>query len=97
MSDDQKLVSTVEFRAGLAEQKTELLSSMTAQKTELLSAMAEQKTELESFMRQIETNVLTAFHGYARGAALDVGDQDIRLRLGVLEERVLSLETRRPS
>ena len=135
MSEDQRPVSTADFRAGLAEQKTELLSAMAGQKTELLSAMADQrtellsamaeqktellsvmadqktellsamadqKTELEGFMRQIETNILTAFHGYARGVAthlhtLDVGDQDIRLRLGVLEERVLALETRRPS
>ena len=102
MSEDQKPVSTAEFKAGLAEQKAELLSVMDEQKAELLSATAEQKIEIEGFMRQIETNILTAFHGYARGVGahfhtLDVGDQDIRLRVGVLEERVLALETRRPA
>jgi hypothetical protein len=69
---------------------------------EFKAGLAAQKEELEGFMRQIETNILTAFHGYARGVSahihtLDVGDQDLRLRLGVLEDRVLALETRRHS
>jgi hypothetical protein len=112
MNEEQRPVTLTDFKAGLADQKQELLSTMAEQKKELLSALATkeemraalagQKEELEGFMRQIETNILTAFHGYARGVAthlhtLDVGDQDIRLRLGVLEERVLALETRRPS
>jgi hypothetical protein len=99
MNEDQNPVTLGEFKAGLAVQKeelrTELHAALGAQKEEL-------KLELEGFMRQIETNILTAFHGYARGVStrihtLDIAEQDVRTRLGFLEDRVLALETRRHS
>jgi hypothetical protein len=91
MSEDQRPVTLAEFKAGLA-----------AQKLELKEDMGQLKAELEGFMRQIETNILTAFHGYARGVStrlqgLDVHEQEVRARLGILEDRVLALETRRHS
>ena len=66
------------------------------------------KTELDAAtsslldaMRQIETNLLTEFHRYAKGQNarvhnVEVGESDLKLRLSVLEDRVLSLETRLP-
>jgi hypothetical protein len=52
-------------------------------------------------MRQIETNLLTEFHRYAKGQNarvhnVEVGEYDLKLRVSVLEDRVLSLETRLP-
>jgi hypothetical protein len=57
---------------------------------------------LTSVMRDFETNLLTAFHGYARGnaarlSAMDVTDLELRIRMDELENRVVALETRRPS
>lgn len=61
----------------------------------------ELKVELTSVMRDIETNLLTAFHSYARGnavrlGAMDVTDRELRIRMDELENRVIALETRRP-
>jgi len=58
-----------------------------------------QKDELLDSMRQIETNLLTEFHRYAKGQNarvhnVEVGESDMKLRLSVLEDRVLALETR---
>jgi hypothetical protein len=84
MREEHRPVTLAEFKAG---------------KQEFKDDVGQMKAEIEGFMRQIETNILTAFHGYARGVSthlhtLDVGDQDLRLRLNVLEDRVLALETR---
>ncbi len=65
---------------------------------------AELKAAMDEIMgaiRQIETNLLTAFHGYARGVSahlhtLDATNTDVNIRLGALEDRVMALETRRP-
>jgi hypothetical protein len=51
-------------------------------------------------MRNIETSLLTAFHSYAKGNAarllkIEASDMSADLRLNVLEDRVLALETRR--
>ena len=66
------------------------------------------KAELESVrddlidsMRQIETNLLTEFHHYAKGQNarvhnVEISEHDMKLRLSVLEDRVLALETRIP-
>lgn len=69
---------------------------------ELNAALDAAKDELTANMRQIETNLLTAFHSYARGVSshlhtLDAGQQDLNTRMMALEDRVLALETRRPS
>jgi len=52
-------------------------------------------------MRQIETNLLTEFHRYAKGQnarvhSVEVGESDLKLRLSVVETRLLALETRLP-
>jgi hypothetical protein len=59
------------------------------------------KDDLMAGMRQIETNLITEFHRYAKGQNarihnVEVGETDIKLRLSALEDRVLALETRIP-
>jgi len=59
------------------------------------------KDDLMAAMRQIETNLLTEFHRYAKGQNarihnVEVGETDMKLRLSALEDRVLALETRIP-
>ena len=59
------------------------------------------KDDLMAGMRQIETNLLTEFHRYAKGQNarihnVEVGETDMKLRLSALEDRVLALETRIP-
>jgi hypothetical protein len=64
-----------------------------------LGALGDRLIELS---RDVETRLLTAFHGYGRGQAvrmhvLEVSDSATAQRLAALEERVLNLETYRPS
>ena len=60
--------------------------------------LADRLTEL---IRDVETKLLTSFHGYGKGQAarmhvLEVSDSATAQRLAALEERVLNLETHRP-
>ena len=73
--------------------ETRLKGEMGAMETRLYDRMTE-------FMREIETRLLTAFHGYGRGQtarmhSLEIGQSDIGLRMAALEDRVLNLETGR--
>lgn len=59
------------------------------------------ESRLVDSMRQIETNLLTEFHRYAKGQNarvhnVEVGEADLKLRLSVVETRLLALETRLP-
>jgi hypothetical protein len=65
---------------------------------EMETRIVDRLTEL---IRDVETQLLTAFHGYGKGQAarmhlLEVSDSTTSQRLAALEERVLNLETRRP-
>jgi len=62
--------------------------------------LAEAVEQLTELIRDVETSLLTAFHGYGKGQAarmhvLEVSDAATAQRLAALEERVLNLETRR--
>jgi hypothetical protein len=51
------------------------------------------------FARGIETNLLTAFHGHAKGQTArlhtaELTTHDMGIRIAALEERVLNIETR---
>jgi hypothetical protein len=64
---------------------------------EMETRIVDRLTEL---IRDVETQLLTAFHGYGKGQAarmhlLEVSDSATATRLAALEERVLNLETRR--
>lgn len=55
--------------------------------------------EMIETMRGIETNLLTAFHSYARGVSVRMATHDSQYvamneRMNALEERMLNLETR---
>ena len=56
-------------------------------RTEFDTGLRELKNELVDSMRQIETNLLTEFHRYAKGQNarvhnVEVGESDLKLRLG---------------
>ncbi len=77
--------------------RRELKEELGALKKELKNELKDEVTEL---IRDVETSLLTAFHGYGKGQALrmhvlEVGDAAVNQRLAALEERVLNLETRR--
>ena len=81
-----KPVTRTEFDTGLQGLKTEIRA---------------QKDELVDAMREIQTNLLTEFHRYAKGQNarvhnVEVGESDLKLRLSVVETRLLALETRLP-
>ena len=70
-------------------------------KDEITAAIAAAEERAQEFARTIETNLLTAFHGHARGQVArlhtaEVTAQDLATRISALEERVLNIETRRP-
>ena len=70
-------------------------------RAEFDSGLRDLKDELVESMRQIETNLLTEFHHYAKGQNarvhnVEVSEHDMKLRLSILEDRVLALETRIP-
>ena len=76
-------------------------AELEAVRDDLRSEIRAQKDELLDSMRQIETNLLTEFHRYAKGQNarvhnVETSDSDMKLRLSVLEDRVLALETRIP-
>jgi hypothetical protein len=88
--DNERPVTRAEFDTGLRDLKSELVEAMHSQKEELVDSM-----------RQIETNLLTEFHHYAKGQNarihnVEVSEYDMKLRLSTLEDRVLALETRIP-
>jgi len=77
---------------------TRAIESITAAiRTEIQAA----EGRAQEFARSLETNLLTAFHGHAKGQTArlhtaEVTAQDLATRISALEERVLNIETRRP-
>jgi len=70
-------------------------------RTEFQTGLRDLENRLVDSMRQIETNLLTEFHRYAKGQNarvhdVEVSEYDMKLRLSTLEDRVLALETRIP-
>jgi hypothetical protein len=83
----------------LADLKADLKSEIRKDVIEAETRIVDRLTEL---IRDVETQLLTAFHGYGKGQAarmhlLEVADSTTSVRLAALEERVLNLETRRGS
>jgi len=69
--------------------------------TAITTAIQASEERAQEFARDIETNMLTAFHGHAKGqtARLHTAEStlhDMSVRIAALEERMLNLETRRP-
>ena len=70
-------------------------------KAELMEALGLLEDKLTETIRQVETNLLTEFHRYAKGQqvrlhSIEVGESDLKLRLASIEERLLAVEMRRP-
>lgn len=88
------------LRADLAKIETRITgieTRMTENSAELETRIVDRMTEL---IRDIETSMLTAFHGYGKGQSsrmhlLESADSSFAQRLAALEDRVLNLETRR--
>jgi hypothetical protein len=92
------------LRADLAKIETRMDENLakietriTENSTELETRIVDRMTEL---IRDIETSMLTAFHGYGKGQSsrmhlLESADSSFAQRLAALEDRVLNLETRR--
>ena len=81
---------TTAVRASAAELRAELRAEIQA---------AEDRAQ--EFARGIETNLLMAFHGHAKGQTArlhtaELTTHDMGIRIAALEERVLNIETRRP-
>jgi hypothetical protein len=90
-----------DFQAALSSQKEDFKAAFSAQKNELYAALTAQKDELLETIRDVETHLLTEFHRYAQGQqvrlhSLEMSDRDLVLRLAIIEDRLLALESKRP-
>jgi hypothetical protein len=91
MDDDRPVT-----RRDLNELKQELKQEFRQELEQGLRHFADSLTEM---MRDIETKMLTAFHGYAKGTGARIQRTEISeaanaARIEALESRVLELETR---
>jgi hypothetical protein len=76
-------------------------SITTAIRAEIRAEIRAAEDRAQEFARGIETNLLTAFHGHAKGQTArlhtaELTTHDMGIRIAALEERVLNIETRRP-
>ena len=90
--------------AGIETRMTGIETCITGIETRITENSAELETRIVDRMteliRDIETSMLTAFHGYGKGQSsrmhlLESADSSFAQRLAALEDRVLNLETRR--
>ena len=104
-------LSKEDLESALAVLKDDLRSEMRGIRDELRTEMRGMNEKLRTEMhairdesletvRQIETNLLTEFHRYAKGQqvrlnTLELGDAALTMRLATIEERLLALESRR--
>jgi hypothetical protein len=103
--DSQQLVTKTDldaaFKAFEIKLDAKFGANLAATRDELRADIAASGDRLMDTMRQIETNLLTEFHRYAKGQNarihnVEVGENDMKLRLSNLEDRVLALEIRNP-
>jgi hypothetical protein len=76
-------------------------SITTAIRAEIRAEIQAAEDRAQEFARGIETNLLMAFHGHAKGQTArlhtaELTTYDMGIRIAALEERVLNIETRRP-
>lgn len=99
--DNRQPVTKTDLDAALAASETKFEAKLAATRDELRADITASGDRLTDTMRQIETNLLTEFHRYAKGQnarlhTVEVGENDLKLRLSTLEDRVLALEIRNP-
>ena len=95
------VATETKFESALAATEVKFESKLAATRDELRADITASGDRLMDAMRQIETNLLTEFHRYAKGPnagihSVEVGENDLKLRLSTLEDRVLALEIRNP-
>jgi hypothetical protein len=77
-------------------------AELSAEIGSLRAEIKEAEARAQEFARDIETNLLRAFHGHAKAQTArqhttEIAAADLAIRMANIEERVLNLETRRPS
>jgi len=92
MTPENQPVSQEQLRGALDSAVETIIQTL---QTEIRAA--EERTQ--EFGRGIETNLLTAFHGHAKGQTArlhtaELTTYDMGIRIAALEERVLNIETR---
>ena len=82
-----------DLRSEMSQMRSELRGEMSQMKSELRDEMAQMKDQLTETMRDMQTEVLRAFHGWARPVELRIRNlPQIEERLVLLEERVAAIE-----
>ena len=76
----------------------ELRQELLALEARMETRMQSLSDDLKEFSSDMETRLLTAFHGYGKGQTLrmhefEVSKRTLEDRLSILEERVMNLET----
>jgi hypothetical protein len=76
-------------------------SITTVIRAEIRAEIQAAEDRAQEFARGIETNLLMAFPGHAKGQtarlhSAELTTHDMGIRIAALEERVLNIETRRP-
>jgi hypothetical protein len=89
------------IRVIVREEITAVREEITAAEQRITAAITAAEARAQEFARDIETSLLTAFHGHAKGQTArlhttEVTTADLSTRMAALEERMLNLETRRP-
>lgn len=88
-------------RAELHEELAEVRTGLNEEFSEVRGEIAALEGRMTELARGVETNLLTAFHGYARGmfarvSRLEASDTATMERLAAIEARMLELERRLP-
>ena len=96
MTPEDNRPATKEDLGRAVESITAAIQTGTAELRAEIQAAEERSQE---FARGIETNLLTAFHSYAKGQTArlhtaELTTYDMGIRIAALEERVLNIETR---
>jgi hypothetical protein len=95
MTPENQPVSQEQLREALDRAVQTITAAIQALQAEIRAA----EDRAQEFARGIETNLVTAFHGHAKGQTArlhtaELTTHDMGIRIAALEERVLNIETR---
>ena len=90
-----------QIAALIAASEQRILAAIAAEIATVRAEIAAAEARAQEFARDIETSLLRAFHGHAKGQtarlhSAEVISSDLAVRIAALEERMLNVETRRP-
>ena len=97
--DDDRPVTSQDINDQKQKLKQEFIHMILASSQEMEHQFRHFADSLTEMMRDIETKMLTAFHGYAKGTGArlqrtEISEAANAARIEALESRVLELETR---